>query len=345
MYPCLGRVPRAKMPELALLTGATGFIGNHLARFLAARGQPLRLLVRASSDRSRLEGIDAEVFVGSLSDRQSVQRAVRGCGIVYHVAADYRLWSRSPARMYETNVHGTRTVLGAAARTGVRRVVYTSSVGTIAPNPSGRPVTEESPSSLEQMTGHYKRSKYLAEREALRRARSGLGVVIVSPTAPVGERDFRPTPTGKIILDFLQGRMPAYVATGLNFVDVRDVARGHWLAGRSGRVGERYLLGAENHSLKSFLRICAEISGRPVPRLRLPFPVVWIAGALSEGTSALLGSEPAIPMEAVRMARRAMYADAGKARRELGFSPGPVRTAIERAVQWFRNRSAPGCGY
>ncbi len=300
----------------------------------------LRLLVRPSSDRTRLSGIDAEVVVGTVCDTTVMRRAAQGCSVIYHVAADYRLWARNPDELYSTNVDGTRNVLEAARIAGVQRLVHTSSVGTIAPDPKGAPVTERSPSSLEAMTGHYKRSKYLAEQEAMRYARAGLPVTIVSPTAPVGERDFRPTPTGRIILDFLQGRMPAFVDTGLNLVDVRDVARGHWLAATAGRVGERYLLGAENLSLKAILEACAEISGLPAPRLRLPYPAAWLAGAFSAGVAAIRRTAPSIPMEGVRMARRPMYADCDKARREIGYLPGPVRPALQRAVAWFRDSLA-----
>ncbi len=332
------------MPGTVLVTGATGFVGSHLARLLVARGQSLRLLVRPTSDRARLAGIEAELVEGSVCDAAAVRRAVQGCSDVYHVAGDYRLWARHPRELYETNFGGTRTVLLAAGEAGVGRVVYTSSVGTISARPDGAPVTENSESSIKSLVGHYKKSKLLAEREAFRQARAGLPVVIVSPTAPVGERDFRPTPTGRIILDFLRGRMPAYVDTGLNFVDVRVVAVGHWLAARSGRVGQRYLLGTENHSLRDILEMCGQISGLRAPRLRLPYPVAWIAGACSTGLAELTRSPPAIPIEGVRMARRPMYADSGKARRELGFSPGPVREALRRAIRWFRAR-APRDGH
>ena len=324
---------------MILVTGATGFIGNHVARHLASRGADLRLLVRGSSDRAPIRDVDAEIHIGDLVDESSVRQAVRGCSEVFHVAADYRLWARDPSKMNAVNVEGTRNMLRAARAESVRRFVYTSSIGTIVPRRDGKPVTEGSPSTLRDMTGHYKRSKFLAERLAMQAAADGLDVVIASPTAPVGERDFKPTPTGRIVVDFLAGRMPAYVDSGLNLVDVRDVARGHWLVARRGRPGERYILGAENHSLRAILRMLADVSDRSAPRLRLPYSVAWAVGAISTTWSSIAGSPPAVPIDGVRMARRHMYADCGKARRELGYCPGPVRPALKRAVEWFEGRS------
>lgn len=321
---------------MVLVTGSTGFVGNHVARFLALRGERLRLLVRSSSDRTALADIDAEVVLGDLRDATSVAEAARSCDTVYHVAAEYSLWSKIPGRMYDTNVEGTRNVLEAALQAGVRRFVHTSSIGTIAPNQHGSPVTEESPSSLELMTGHYKRSKFLAEREAERYASRGLNVVIVNPTAPIGERDFKPTPTGKIIKDFLEGRMPAYVDTGLNLVDVRDVARGHWLAAEKGQPGERYILGSENLSLRQILELAGSASGHQAPQLRLPYSAAWIAGACSTGWALLTAGSPRVPLDGVRMSRRPMFADCSKAQRELGFDPGPIQPALARAVKWFQ---------
>ena len=323
---------------MILVTGATGFVGNHVARFLANRGERLRVLVRESSDRATLEGLAAEACLGDLLDKTSLRRAVRGCSTVFHVAAEYKLWSADPAELYAVNVDGTRNMLDAARRASVNRFVYTSSVGTIAPTRGAIPVTEESLSTLGEMAGDYKRSKFLAE-QLVKRAEGSLGVVIVNPTAPIGERDFKPTPTGKIVLDFLEGRMPAYVDTGLNLVDVRDVARGHWLAAARGRVGQRYLLGAENLSLRQILEALAEISGREAPRIRLPYALAWATGAACSLWSGISGKPPTVPMDGVRMARRPMYADCGKARRELGFEPGPVRAALERAVKWFEGRA------
>ena len=321
---------------MTLVTGATGFVGNHVARFLASRGERLRLLARRASDEARLAVLGQEVCLGDLRDEASITRAVSGCRAVYHIAAVYKLWSRDPRDIYASNVDGTRNLLEAAWQAGVERVLYTSSVGAIAASREGTPVTEESPSSLDQMTGHYKRSKYMAEQEALRYAAAGLPVVIVNPTAPVGEGDFKPTPTGKIVEDFLAGKVPAYLDTGLNLVDVRDVARGHWLASERGRMGERYLLGSENLSLRQILERLARIAGREAPRLRLPYSAAWAAGAACEAWSRLSGNPPAIPLDAVRMARYTMFADCSKARRVLGFDPEPVNSALERAVHWIR---------
>lgn len=321
---------------MVLVTGATGFVGNHVARFLASRGERLRLFMRPSSDRTPIAGLDAEVMVGDLRDAASVAKATRACSTVYHVAAEYRLWCRNPRELYQTNVEGTRNVLEAALQAGVKRFVHTSSIGTIAPSEDGSPVTEQSPSSLEMMTGDYKRSKFLAEREAERYASRGLGVVIVNPTAPIGEGDFKPTPTGQIIKDFLEGRMPAYVNTGLNLVDVRDVARGHWLAAERGLPGERYILGSENLTLRQILALASVAGERQAPRLRLPYFAAWIAGACSTAWARVAGTPPRVPLDGVRMSRRAMFADCSKAREELGFDPAPVQPALVRAVDWFQ---------
>ena len=321
---------------MMLVTGATGFVGNHVARFLERQGERLRVLVRESSDLTTLEGLAAERCIGDLLDRPSLRRAAQGCSTVFHVAASYKLWSPDPGQMYSVNVEGTRNMLQAANRAAIERFVYTSSVGTIAPSRDGSPVTEQSPSSLNDMTGDYKRSKYLAERLVHRAARKmDMDIVIVNPTAPVGERDFKPTPTGQIVLDFLEGRMPAYVDTGLNLVDVRDVARGHWLAAQRGRAGERYLLGGENLSLRQILETLAEISGRRAPRIRLPYRLAWMAGAACSLWSGISKKSPAIPMEGVRMARRSMYADCRKAHRDLGLRPAPVRDALARSIGWI----------
>ena len=320
---------------MVLITGSTGFLGNHVARLAAESGERLRLLVRRDSDLEPIADLDAEVRTGDLLDASSLRDAVEDCQTVFHIAAEYALWVREPARLYAANVTGTRNLLEAAKQARAERVVYTSTVGAIAPLPDGRPVTEETPSTLAQMSGHYKRSKFLAEREARRYAANGLPVVIVNPTAPVGDGDFKPTPTGQIIQDFLAGRMPAYVDTGLNLVDVRDVARGHWLAAERGRPGERYLLGSENLTLREILARLAAISGRAAPRIRLPYSVTWMAGAASTAIARVRGGPPRIPLDGVRMARYRMFADCFKARRELGFDPAPVQAALERAVAWF----------
>lgn len=315
-----------------LVTGATGFVGWHVARRLIEKGHRVRALVRPGS---RLRELEAEPAAGDLRDPESLTRAAAGCGLVFHVAADYRLWARQPEELYESNVRGTRNVLEAARRAGVERVVYTSTVGAIGIPPNGLG-DERTPVSLEQMTGAYKRSKFLAEKEAREAARAGLPVVIVNPTAPVGDHDFKPTPTGRIILDFLRRAMPAYIETGLNFVDVRDVAEGHRLACERGRPGERYILGAENWTLEEFFRRLAAISGLPAPRRRIPYALALAAGALSTGWARLSGRPPRAPLDGVRMARKKMFVSSAKAACELGYSPGPVEEALRRAVEWFR---------
>jgi dihydroflavonol-4-reductase len=321
---------------MILVTGATGFIGNHVARLLLARGETLRLLVRQTSSRLSLDGLRSKIHVGDLRDPASLKAAVRGCRQVYHVAADYRLWSRRPRDLYETNVEGTRNLLSIAQESGVERVIYTSTVGTIGLPDDGTLGTEDSPVSIDDMSGHYKRSKFLAEQVAQEFAANGFPVVIVNPTAPIGERDFRPTPTGLIIRDFLTGRMPAYLDTGLNLVDVRDVAKGQILAADRGRTGERYLLGAENLTLKQIFDQLAEIAGRPAPTTKIPYPVALAAGLVSTAFASVSGAEPRVPLEGVRMARKKMFVDCSKAQRELGFEAGSVTAALARAVQWFQ---------
>jgi dihydroflavonol-4-reductase len=327
-----------------LVTGATGFLGSHVARALAERGENVRVLVRPSSDLRALEGLEAERFAGDLRDRASLDRALVGIQSVYHVAADYRLWARDPREIYESNVTGTQNLLDAARRAAIEKFVYTSTVATIAvPRPGGLP-NEETQSSLDEMIGHYKRSKFEAEQSALRAAETGLPVVIVNPTTPVGPGDWKPTPTGKIILDFLNGRMPGYVDTGLNFVPVEDCARGHLLAAERGRVGERYILGGRNLTLKQMLEMLAAASGRPAPRWKFPYALAYAAGCVDTGVSRLLGREPQIPLEGVRMARHKMFVDASKAGRELGFAPGPIEVALERAVAWYESNGYVAAG-
>jgi dihydroflavonol-4-reductase len=316
---------------MILVTGASGFVGGHVARLLVERGCPVRVLVRPASDLRGITDLPVETVVGDLRAAASLERAVAGCEVVYHVAADYRLWAPDPQELYRSNVDGTLNLLEAARRAGVRRVVYTSTVGSI-----GVPGDEDSPVRLADMTGHYKRSKFLAEQAALECARAGLPVVVVNPTAPVGERDVKPTPTGRIILDFLAGRMPAYVDTGLNLVDVRDVALGHLLAAERGRPGERYILGARNMTLREILETLARLSGRPAPRVRIPYAVAWLYGAAGTAAARLTGREPRPSLEAVRMSRKRMWVRTEKAERELGLQPGPVEPALSRAMQWFR---------
>ncbi|MCC7500002.1 MAG: NAD-dependent epimerase/dehydratase family protein [Bryobacterales bacterium] len=320
------------MSRPILVTGASGFLGWHVARSLLENGWPVRALVRPTSSIRELE---VERATGDLRDPDSLRRAVNGCKVVFHVAADYRLWARNPDELYRSNVDGTRNLLECARQAGVERVVYTSTVGCIGV-PAGAPGDEKQPVTLEQMTGAYKRSKFLAERVAIEAAASGLPVVIVNPTAPIGDHDFKPTPTGKIILDFLAGKMPAFIDTGLNLVDVRDTADGHLLALERGKAGERYILGCENLTLAEILRRLAAIAGRPAPTARIPYAVAYGFGLLSTGWASITGREPRAPIDAVRMARKKMFVTHRKAETELGFHPGPVDRALERAVQWFR---------
>ena len=328
--------------DITLVTGATGFIGSHVARRLLRRGDRVRILARNSSRKSNIEAFGCEVVVGDLNDLNSMLRCVQGCGRVYHVAADYRLWARNPKEIYDSNVGGTRNLLSACCEAGVGKVVYTSSVGTIGMRHDGVPADEASPVGLDDMIGHYKRSKFMAEQVAFEFANSGLPVVIVNPTTPIGSADLKPTPTGKIIQNFMRGRLPAYVDTGLNLVGVDDVAEGHLLAEDKGRVGERYILGGENWSLKEILEALAEICHRRVPRVRLPWIVAWIAGCVDNFiTGTILRREPNIPLDGVRMSRHKMYVSSEKARRELGFNPRPVNESLREAVDYFLHEWRP----
>jgi len=317
-----------------LVTGASGFVGWHVARALLDTGAYVRALVRPSSRLRELEGI--ETVTGDLRDAASLERAVAGCGVVYHVAANYTLWSPQPRVLYESNVDGTRNLLAAARRAGVERVVYTSTVGCIG-IPPGREGDENAPVSLDDMRGPYKRSKFLAEQAAAEFAAGGLPVVIVNPTAPVGGHDFKPTPTGRIILDFLKGAMPAYIDTGLNLVDAADVAAGHLLACERGRPGERYILGGENLTLAAIFERLESVSGVKAPTRRIPYALAYAAGAVSTGWAGITGREPRAPLDGVRMARKKMWVTNAKARRELGFAPAPSGAALQRAVDWFRS--------
>lgn len=317
----------------ALVTGATGFVGWHVARALLERGQSVRALARNPAALRELEG--AKVVQGDLRDPASLQRAVEGCSTVYHVAADYRLWTRDPQAMHRSNVDGTRAMLDAARRAGVERFVYTSTVGCIAV-PQGGIGDESMVAQFADMQGPYKQSKLLAEHVALQFARDGFPVVIVNPTAPVGDHDFKPTPTGKIVVDFVRGAMPAYLDTGLNVVDVRDVAAGHLAACERGRAGERYILGAENLTLKQIFEALAPVAGRKPPAVRIPYAVAYAAGIASTGWANLTGQEPRAPLDGVKMARKKMWVRHDKAARELGYAPGPAAAALARAVEWFR---------
>jgi dihydroflavonol-4-reductase len=321
----------------AFVTGATGFLGSHVARVLSEQGANLRLLVRPTSNLKNLEGLNAETAAGDLRDSASLEKAIAGCEAVFHVAADYRLWVQDPAEMYRSNVEGTRAILEAARKNNVRCVVYTSSVATMGFTSNGRPADEDSPVSLADMIGHYKRSKFMAEQVALDAGRSGMRVVTVNPTTPVGEQDIKPTPTGRIVVDFLKGKFPAYVETGLNLVDVRLCALGHISAMEKAKSGERYILGGENLTLKQILDKLGAISGLPSPKVKLPYFVAYVAGLVDQTVSGrLLGREPRATVETVRMGKKKMWASSAKAERELGWNTVPADDALRRAVEWFR---------
>ena len=321
----------------SLVTGGTGFVGAHVVRALLERGDDrVRCLARPGGGRSNLDGCDVEIVEGDLRDPASLRRACDGCAEVYHCAADYRLFVRQPRELYASNVDGTRHLLTAATEAGAERIVYTSSVGALGLESGGRSATEATPVRASAMIGHYKRSKYAAERVAVEAAAAGAPVVIVNPSTPVGELDVKPTPTGRIIVDFLAGRMPAYVDTGLNLIDVRDVARGHLLAAERGRVGEKYILGYQNVALVEMLRMLADITAIKAPRLRLPHWLPIGAAAVATGWALLAGGEPRVALDSARMARHRMFFDAGKAVRELGLVQSPIREALARAVRWFK---------
>jgi dihydroflavonol-4-reductase len=341
---------------LAFVTGATGFLGSHVARVLAEQGAELRLLVRPTSDLRNLEGLNADRVIGDLRDPASMEKVLSGCDALFHVAADYRLWVRDPDEMYRSNVEGTRSLLDAARKQGVRRIVYTSSVATMGftsshsarvgtgdpARPSraelGSVADEESPVALADMIGHYKRSKFMAEQVAVKAARSGADVVVVNPTTPIGERDIKPTPTGRIVVDFLKRKFPAYVETGLNLVDATECARGHIQALEKGRSGERYILGGENLTLKQILDRLAAITGLKSPTLKLPYFFALATGVVDEMvTGRLLGREPRATIDAVRMGRKMMFVSSAKAERELGWRTVPVEGALRRSVDWFRS--------
>ncbi|MBZ5657034.1 MAG: NAD-dependent epimerase/dehydratase family protein [Acidobacteriia bacterium] len=326
---------------LAFVTGATGFLGSHVARVLAAEGAQLRLLVRPTSDVRNIADLNAERVSGDLRDPASIEKALAGCEAVFHVAADYRLWVRDPEQMYRSNVEGTRSLLEAARKQGVPRVVYTSSVATMGFASNGRGnghlADEQSPVSLADMIGHYKRSKFMAEQVAFDAARSGVDVVVVNPTTPVGERDVKPTPTGRIVLDFLKRKFPAYVETGLNLVDATECARGHIQAFEKGKSGERYILGGENLTLKQILDRLAAITGLKSPAVKLPYVFAFATGVVDEMvTGRLLRREPRATIDAVRMGRKMMFVSSAKAERELGWRTVPVDGALRRSVEWFR---------
>lgn len=322
---------------LAFLTGTTGFVGSHVARALAEQGADLRLLVRPNSNTNNIDDLRAERVTGDLRDPASLEKGIAGCEVVFHVAADYRLWVRDPDEMYRANVEGTRAILEAARKNRVRRVVYTSSVATMGFTSNGQRADENSPVSLDKMIGPYKRSKFMAEQVAIEAARAGQDVVIVNPTTPVGERDIKPTPTGRIVVDFLKKKFPAYVDTGLNLVDVKECARGHIAALEQGRSGERYILGGENLTLKQILDKLAAITGLPSPSVRVPYVLALATGVVDEiYTGRIRGREPRATIDAVRMGRKKMFVTSAKAERELGWECLPVDDALRRAATWFK---------
>lgn len=319
-----------------LVTGATGFVGANVARVLLERGHCVRVLVRKTSDTGNVDGLDVERVTGDLRDSASILAAVKGCEDVYHVAAEYNFWSKDPEQTYKSNIDGTRNIMEASLRHGVRRVVYTSTVGAIGLADQPNPCNETTPMAKGQLTSHYKRSKFEAEKVALSYVEKGLPLVVVNPSAPVGPWDRKPTPTGKIIVDFVQGKMPAYLDTGLNVVHVRDVALGHLLAAQRGRIGERYILGNKNLTLNDILGILSKLTGLPKPKVRIPYGVAWMAGLVSTTLSDWVTQRPpAVALEAVKMAKRHMFFDASKAVRELGLPQTPVEKALEDAVNWF----------
>lgn len=319
------------------VTGATGFVGAHVARHLAERGAKLRILVRGTSNPANLEGIEAETVVGDLLQPETLRTSIRGCDALMHVAADYRLWVRDPKQMYAANVDGTRALLRLAREEGVERTVYTSSVATMGFKQDGTIVDEATPVSIADMIGHYKRSKFLAEQAAIEAARAGQEVIILNPTTPIGSRDVKPTPTGRIVVDFLNRKFPAYVDTGLNLVDVSEVAKTHCDALEKGRLGERYILGGENLTLKQILDKMSAITGLPSPTMKVPHGVAMTFAFFDETvTGRILGREPRATVEAVRMGKKKMFASSAKAERELGFRVVPVYEALRSAIEWFR---------
>src|SRR5579863_6128593 len=319
------------------VTGATGFLGSHVARQLAARGAELRLLVRPTSRQENIACLAGERVTGDLRDVESLRKGMTGCEFVFHVAADYRLWARERNELYQSNVEGTRNVLEAARDSGVRRVVYTSSVATMSFGSDGRLTDESSPVALGDMIGDYKRSKFMAEQLVLEAARGGQNVVMVNPTTPVGERDIKPTPSGEIIVDFLRRKFPAYVDTGLNLVDVVDCAEGHLLAMGKAQPGERYILGGENLTLKQILDKLGAITGMPSPKIKLPYAVALATGVVDEVVvGRIMRREPRVTIDAVRMGRKKMFVSSAKAERELAWNPRPVNDALRRAAEWFK---------
>jgi dihydroflavonol-4-reductase len=322
-----------------LVTGGSGFVGSHLVRALLSRGEDVRCLVRESSRLDNLKDLPVEFAYGDLRDTDSLGKAMKGCKRLYHCAADYRLWAKDPSELYESNVNGTRNIMQAAFNAGVDRVIYTSTVGALGLNDDGTPASEETPVALEDMIGHYKRSKFLAEREVENFIAGGLPVVIVSPSTPVGELDIKPTPTGKIIVDFLRGKMFGFVDTGMNLIDVRDVAEGHILAAERGKPGEKYILGNRNLTLKEIFDLLAEITGLASPKMRVPNLVAETYARVENFWSIKIAKrEPFAPLESVKMSQHKMWFDSTKAVRELGLPQHAIESALRRAVNWFQKQ-------
>ncbi|MBI4059976.1 MAG: NAD-dependent epimerase/dehydratase family protein, partial [Elusimicrobia bacterium] len=323
--------------DSAFLTGGTGFVGASLARLLLKQGLQVKALARRGGDRRNLDGLGVEIVEGGLADDAALESGVKGCRYVFHLAADYRIWIPNPDDMYKANVAGTESVLRAAAKAGAEKIVHCSSVAAVKVPDDRRPVDEACEySGLAQIVGHYKKSKYLADVLARKLAREhGFPIVTVNPAAPIGPYDIKPTPTGKLVVDFLNGRIPSYIDTGLNLVHVEDVAMGHWLAAQKGRVGERYILGGDNLTLKQVLDLLAEVSGLRGPRFKTPYTVAYAFGAVDTALAALRGTIPMAPLDAIRMAKHYMWFSSEKAKRELGFLPRPARMALKDAVHWY----------
>ena len=321
-----------------LVTGASGFLGSHVTRQLVARGEKVRVLMRPSSTNRAIADLSLEYVTGDLRDPASLERALSGVSRVFHVAADYRFWARRSREIYDSNVGGTKNLLAAARQAKVQQLIYTSTVATIAVDRPQLP-NEATDGKLEEMVGHYKRSKWMAEQEVRKAAKEGLPAIIVMPTTPVGPWDWKPTPTGKVILDFLNGKLPGYVHTGLNFVGAEECAAGHLLVSEKGKLGERYLLGAENMTLKQLLDTLSKITGLSAPKLKIPHGLALGVAYMSTALSRLVGKEPGIPIEGVKIAQHMMFVDCSRAQRELGFKPGPVAAALERAVRWYEANS------
>jgi dihydroflavonol-4-reductase len=318
------------------ITGATGFVGSHVAQQLSDSGADLRLLVRQSSRRDNIAQLNADVVLGDLRDSVSLRKGMEGCELAFHVAADYRLWTKNPEEMYDANVNGTQSLLKAAQEVGVRRVVYCSSVATMGFGNGDLVTDEDTAVSVADMIGHYKRSKFLAEQVVLDAAKNGVDVVMVNPSTPIGERDIKPTPTGRIVVDFLKRKFPAYADTGLNLVDVKNVARAHILAAEKGRPGIRYIVGGENLTLKQMLDKLAAITGLPSPTVKVPHAVTLLAGVVDEfWTGHIRGQEPRVTIDAVRMGRKKMWVSSARAERELGYKFAPVDDCLRRAAEWF----------